>query len=248
MRTALLDGDTFVYTAATNSEYETQWDENIWTLHSDLKEAMQKFDTMVQGVVDALEPDALIFALSDPLRFRPRVMPTYKSNRTSRKPIVYQPLREYVMETRRTYMKPWLEGDDVLGILATHPGLVKGEKVVVSIDKDLLTVPGFHTNYVKAPRDIREVTEEEADYNWMMQVLTGDRSDGYSGCPGIGPVRAAKLINIGMDLDEMWDVVVAQYRKAGLGEELALQTAQVARILRAEDYNFETQEPILWKP
>lgn len=248
MRTLLIDADTLIFSASTASEYECQWSEWLYTLHSDFNEARDKFEASVHEIVESLRPDKLIFALSDELRFRPMVMPTYKHNRKGRKPIVYQPLREYVQETRDTYMKPWLEGDDVLGILATHPKLVEGEKIVVSIDKDMQTIPGLHVNYGKAPGEIATVSEEEADYNWMMQTLTGDKTDGYPGVPGVGPVKAEKIIGGMTDLGEMWPAVVRTYVKAGLSEEVALQNARVARILRHTDYDYKAREVILWTP
>ena len=42
--------------------------------------------------------------------------------------------------------------------------------------------------------------------------------------------------------------MVRPFKKAGLTEDDALVQARVARILRAEDFNFETQEVILWNP
>ena len=38
------------------------------------------------------------------------------------------------------------------------------------------------------------------------------------------------------------------YVKAGLSENVAIQQARVARILRAEDYDFRNKQPILWSP
>ena len=75
---------------------------------------------------------------------------------------------------------------------------------------------------------IIEVTEEDANYNHLLQALTGDAVDGYSGCPGIGIKRASRLL----DADASWDSVIAAYDKAGLTEEDALVQARVARILR----------------
>jgi DNA polymerase-1 len=93
--------------------------------------------------------------------------------------------------------------------------------------------------------DIVEVTEEEADYFHMVQTLTGDATDGYSGCPGVGPVRAEKLIK---NMTDPWTEVVKAYEKAGLSEQDALVQARVARILRASDYDFRRKEVKLWTP
>src|SRR5690606_15306825 len=92
-----------------------------------------------------------------------------------------------------------------------------------------------------------EVSEEEADRYFYMQVLTGDPTDGYSGCPGIGPKRAERLLD-GVGLEDMWSVIVETYEAKGLTEEDALQQARVARILRKNDYDFKNKSPMLWAP
>jgi 5'-3' exonuclease len=275
-RTLLIDGDTLIFSAAARAETVIQWDHSLFTLHSELDEAIGHFEEQLEEIKTALQSTEVIIALSDPdtsNRWRSRVMPSYKQNRKgTRKPIVFKPLLEYVQETQRTYLKPTLEGDDVLGILATHPKLVPGEKVVVAIDKDLLTIPGANYNYMR--REERFVTEAEADHFLYMQCLMGDATDGYPGCPGVGPQRAEKLLTDGLVLEPRdhtitrgprkgtvetrwetgettgtpWEVIVSAYRAAGLGEEVALQNARVARILRHTDYDFKNKKVILWNP
>lgn len=199
-------------------------------------------------------------------------MPSYKSHRLkTRKPVVYQALREYVQEVYKTYVRPGLEGDDILGILATHDHLISGEKVIVSIDKDLKTIPGVHMRLDDPERKLVVISREEADYHHMFQTLTGDTTDGYPGAPGFGPVKTTKLLAEGCVLQPhekvisrgknkgaseivwlpgrpgtVWDIVVSAYASVGLGEEVALQNARVARILRASDYDFSKKEVKLW--
>jgi DNA polymerase-1 len=62
----------------------------------------------------------------------------------------------------------------------------------------------------------------------MYQTLVGDTSDGYPGCPGIGPVKAEKVLG----MPPNWQDVVGAYRAAKLTEADALVQARVARILR----------------
>jgi DNA polymerase-1 len=75
-----------------------------------------------------------------------------------------------------------------------------------------------------------------------MQTLTGDRVDGYPGCPGIGPARAEKIVDGG------WDAVVDTYAKAGLNESVALVQARMAYILRKGDYIKSSSRVRLWTP
>lgn len=259
-RVVLVDGDTLIYAAAAGNEYEAQWDTWLWTLHADFKAAVEKLHSMIDDIGNGLQADRIIWALTDTANWRKEVMPSYKSHRAkTRKPIVYKPLREYVHEEYETFQRPSLEGDDVLGILATHPKLVEGEKIVVSIDKDMKTIPGLHSNYAKDSVEtewtIHEIKPAVADFWHIYQTLTGDTSDGYPGCPKIGPVTALKVLGIseGQDLSdfsvvEAWPKVVAAYAKQGLGEEVALQNARVARICRADDYDFKEKRVKLWTP
>lgn len=286
MRTVLLDGDIFIFQAASANEYETQWDHWLWTLHADLTAAITQFDDTINTICEDLQADKVVVALSDEVNWRKSVMPTYKHNRVAkRKPVVYKAMREYVAETRETFQRPGLEGDDILGILSTHSHLIKGEKIIVSIDKDMNTIPGRLLNDGRARKAmaddsttsysdyIVEISAAAADRHHLLQALTGDVTDGYPGCPGIGPVKAAALLDEGKVLEPReylctrgenkgtkqikwepgregtpWEIVVSAYASAGLSEAVALENARVARIARAGDYDFTKKEIILWQP
>jgi DNA polymerase-1 len=82
----------------------------------------------------------------------------------------------------------------------------------------------------------------------MIQTLTGDSVDGFSGCPKIGKVTAQKILNDKkLPLKEQWELVVKTYAKEGLLEHDAFQQAQVARILRHGEYNKKTGEVTRWQ-
>ena len=257
-RALLIDADSLVYLAAKANEVEVQWDEDLWTLHSHLEPAIAQLDAAVSKLQEKLEADRVVMALSDYTNpWRKNVMPTYKSNRAdTRKPIIFRPLREYVHEKYETFQRPGLEGDDILGILLTAPGALEGvdERVCVSVDKDMATLPGKHFklsangNVGDGETVIREVSLEAADRFHMFQTLTGDSVDGYKGCPKVGPVSAEKVLGDAKTVAEMWPRVVAAYVKAGLSEEVALMNARVARICRADDYDFKEKKVKLWNP
>lgn len=93
-------------------------------------------------------------------------------------------------------------------------------------------------------------SEVIADWYWMSQTLSGDATDGYKGCPGVGPKRAADILGEPgrHELPELWERVVKAYEKAKLTEDDALVQARCARILRHTDYNLDTGEISLWTP
>jgi 5'-3' exonuclease len=71
----------------------------------------------------------------------------------------------------------------------------------VSIDKDLLQVPGMHYNWVRDEKIL--VTPEVGLRKLYQQVLTGDGTDNIPGIYGIGDVKARKLIAACADELEM---------------------------------------------
>ena len=248
-RTLLIDGDIVAFKITAALEQPIEWANDIWTLHCDFAQCRDAFVEEIDRYMDALKGDDIVVAFSPPFNFRYRILPTYKHHRQGkRKPVCYIPLKEWAGTKYKTFQRPDLEGDDVLGILATSPKIIKGEKIIVSIDKDMNTIPALVCD-MREPLTITEITVEQADYMHMYQTLIGDTADGYAGCPGIGPVRASKLLGTVKPVyEEMWPVVVDAYIHAGLGEEAALIQAQVARICRRDDYDFVKKEVILWHP
>jgi len=244
MRIALIDADVNAFQAAVTSEKPIKWDEDLWTLHAFESDVERALDNSVAAIQTATGADKVILAFSDDDRsaiWRLNVLPTYKATRAGqRSPMLRKHAVEYARSKYETITRPTLEGDDVLGILATRK--TEDELVVCTIDKDLKNIPGFHYNFGK--RVLFEVTEEEADRYHLFQTLVGDATDNYGGCPGIGPVAANRIL----EADPTWGAVVKAYEKAGLGEEHALVQARVARILRASDYNFKTKQVKLWQP
>ena len=248
-RTLLLDGDIFAYQIASSAEVPIDWGDDLWTLHSDFGPAKVKLEDRFKELQDKLKADKLIVALSDSENFRKAVYPYYKANRLDRrKPLVLKPLREWIESTFNTYRRPGLEGDDVLGILYTRKRKPDEEFIIVSLDKDMKTIPGLLYNDGKPELGIRRVTPKEADYWFLFQTLTGDTTDNYPGCPGIGPKKAADILEGFTTVQEFWPKVVAAYEKAKLTEEDALTMARVARILRAENFDFKKKEVRLWTP
>lgn len=246
MLTALIDADILIYQAAASCETPIKWDDNLWTLHAFEDEAEATFASMLTMILRAVETNDYLLALSDKDNWRKEVLPTYKSNRADvRKPMLINHLRQYAKDNYHCYVRPTLEGDDVLGILATSNKPIKGEKIICSIDKDFKTIPGRHYNFKHA--SFFEISEQEADYWHMLQTLTGDSTDGYAGCPGCGPKTAEKILTA-LDPADHWTAVLKAYAAAGLGAEEALVQARVARICRASDYDFKKKKVKLWTP
>lgn len=189
---------------------------------------------------------AVIVCLSprDGGNFRKRICTYYKAGR-SEKPAAYWPVIEMIEAEFRVQRIEGLEADDVMGILATSDKL-QGS-VIVSIDKDMRTIPGWLLNPSKDDRP-RKVSHWQANHFWMFQTLIGDRVDGYPGCPGIGEVKATRLLESCTNLGQAWDVVVRAFYDAGKDEYDALLQSRLARILQRGDYDKEKGTIRLWHP
>lgn len=246
---ALLDGDILAYRAAAAMEKTVDWGDGEAHRLSDPEEAA----SIALATADAWTALAgagktiVAFTGDSARNFRKVVMPTYKANRKAAKPLALMHAMQAVMARHPSHMIDGLEADDLLGILATTLPKYTGA-VVVSIDKDLRTVPGLHLDPLKEKRPVL-ITPAEADHRWMMQTLTGDSVDGFTGIPKVGPKTAEKILGKpGSDLRALWEKVRHAYLKAGLTEADAIATARVARILRREDYDKDRKEIRLWHP
>ena len=248
--TLIIDADGVLYSSAFIAEKAIEWDDGIISLHADITAAQNIFEEVVARYVDIARATDVILALSCAGRvyFRHIIYPEYKQNRKGgRAPLALKPLRQWV-EThydKKVYERDHLEADDVCGILATHRRIIKGRKIIASIDKDLRQIPGLHLDLNNTTRGVFEVSPEEAERFFWQQVLTGDPVDGYPGCKGIGIIRASRILDEaeGNYAEACRDA----YLKAGLSLKEFETQVNVARILTADSYDLKRKEPILWR-
>ena len=244
----LIDGDMVCFRACSSVEKEINWGNDIWTLHVDLNEAKERFESIMETIItDALDAHKyhgafeVKFCFTDRANFRRAILPTYKANRAGkRKPVGYTALVSWVKAECDTITKANLEADDCMGIFATKP-MYRDKCIIISGDKDLLCIPGYHYDFLR--KEYGHSSDEDSLRHFYMQTLMGDATDGYSGCPKVGKVTAQRIL----DKDCAWRAVKEAYEKAGLSEDVAITQARVAKILTADDIDAEGQV-ILWKP
>jgi len=261
MSTLLIDGDVYLHRHVSACTTEVTWNDDVETTKVDHGAAYSGIDSDFTALIRELGARRVIVALSASGKYwRHDIYPLYKNNRKGRKPPGWLRLKEKLVVGYRCVEYPFLEGDDVLGILATGTG-IRGRKVVVSTDKDLRTIPGLHFNPHHPEEGVVEVSVDEADRFHLAQTLMGDFTDGYPGCPGIGPKSCEKWLP---ELGEEWSVargwagVLGAYENAvekgrlvlAEGEtiyDVAITQARLARILRAGEYT-EASGVSLWSP
>ena len=234
---ALIDGDIVLYSSSVATEFTADWGGDNWVLSANLQQAIDLARRYLDDLFEKLKFDEMVICLSGPNNFRYKLNPNYKSNRKdTRKPIVYPELKKWMLNNYHTEMWEGLEADDLLGILATR----EPRSIIVSPDKDMQCVPC----YLYRNSELQVITEEQANRFHMIQTLTGDPTDGYPGCPGVGPKTAEKLLS--GTPDTWWGSVLQAYQKAGCTDDDALLNARMAYILR--DENWQNNEVKLWHP
>lgn len=265
-RTLLIDADLIAYRATAALQQTIDWngDGSCVSVDGRLPEAKRAAKDVIEWFMDELDGDELLICLSDDVQnFRKKIDPIYKQSRTTvERPIHLYDLKEWMGETWPSKLIPTLEADDVAGILATEPHT--GERIIVSSDKDMKTIPGLlcQPDYERSRLRLLEITPEEADRFHLFQTITGDATDCYPGCPGAGPVAAEQVLDGRYHFEHdrtfqrgprrgetvrewsyedrpdlpVWLRIVSLYEKAGLPETSALTQARLAFILRASHY------------
>jgi DNA polymerase-1 len=251
--TLLIDADVLVYVYSAAEETAVDWgDGEVSKDAGDPDAVWASLVSRAEDLQDAAGASRYVLCVSGAGNWRNAIWPPYKAHRKpENRPLLVDEMRARCIAAGG-YQRPLLEADDILGILATHPKIIPGRKIIWSIDKDLMQIPGEHLVWPKGeePRIVK-VAPEEGRLLHMRQTLTGDSVDGYPGCPGIGPKRADDILLSAPPWgtwEEAWAAIVKAFAKKGLTEEDALKQARVARILQHTDYDFQKKETKLWMP
>ena len=211
---AIIDADILVYRIgfATNEESE---DLAISTMAGFLEDLI---------MFDLPYCETWTLHLTGKGNFRDEIAVTapYKGNRDGvAKPNHYKLLRDYLAWSWDATIWEGMEADDAVAIEATERG---ENAVIVSLDKDLNQVVGWHYNFVK--RLLYYVDQDTANLNFYKQFLTGDRVDNIVGVRGIGEKRATALLE-GKTEVEMWEIIVDK-----LGYDRAIENGHLLYMLR----------------
>lgn len=187
----LIDADILVYRVACTCEDEVE-QIAFWRMEDTLKD-----------ILEATETTDFVMYLTGSNNFRRALDPTYKANRKQERPKHWQACRNYLEKKYKAVVVDNYEADDALGFNQTT------ETIVVSIDKDLLMIPGKHYNWVK--KEWTTVTEEDSQQTFYRQLLIGDTSDNVFGISGIGPKKAERALCELSTVEELFDKVRAMY-------------------------------------
>jgi 5'-3' exonuclease len=198
----LIDGDIVAYRCSAACEGEP------------LKQAIRTMEGFIYDMLLDLSGFPLVPEIHDNRvfltgkgNFRYGVCADYKAQRADKpKPQHLEALRQHLIESFDASVSVEQEADDDIAIAAA---VDYSDCVVSSTDKDFLQLPCLHYNFVK-----RTLTPQLPWNAWLFfytQMLTGDRVDNVKGVPGIGPVKAEKLLKDANSPMEMEAIVKAVF-------------------------------------
>src|SRR3990167_794894 len=170
--------------------------------------------------------------------FRYKINPEYKANRKDTpRPEWLQPVREYLVMNHGAQICDNIEADDALGInqdkyggygMGTNfseNGLKHYDTVIVSVDKDLLMIPGNHYNFVKDEHST--VTLLDGKRWFYVQLILGDKADNIFGYDGKARTTVPQFLQPDVDMvmsytDErdMYSHVLDMYQMHGQGKDV----------------------------
>jgi DNA polymerase-1 len=141
-------------------------------------------------------------------------------------------VRQHLVDHWGAVVYDGIEADDAIATDATTLG---DEGVIVSLDKDLDQVAGWHYNFIK--KEAYYITEAMGLFRFYMQILTGDTADNIIGLRGIGNVKAKKMLEDALDETEMFQRCVEAYDG---NEDRVVENAHLLFLRRHEGQ--------IWKP
>jgi 5'-3' exonuclease len=198
-----------------------------------LEFALQACKTAIDALLDKLSPSAVSVFLSPDRTFRHDIARTrpYKGNRVQPKPKYLKEVKEYLVKQYGATFGNNIEADDEIGTaLSKEPD----QCVSISIDKDLLQVPGWHYNWVNDT--VQRISSKQGDFNFYTQMLQGDVTDNVPGIAGIGEVGARKILHGAGSSKELcsrvWSCYRGEFNDAEKARNYFLEQAQLLYILR----------------
>ena len=166
------------------------WYDKTYT-PEDVSHALHNIKTMVKGI-EASFPTVTDHKhyLTGATNYRDAVatIAPYKGNRVGmQKPFHLPACREFLGTKYDAVIVEGYEADDAVSMAQ------RNHTCIVSIDKDLNTVPGWHFNWGKG--ELYYVTIEEAEYFFWQQMIQGDATDNIKGVPRYGEKKAKKVLD-----------------------------------------------------
>lgn len=220
----IIDFDSFIYRACFACEDMIEYQPNIYIQACNLNKGFEYLKNVMDSMLKATACNEYVVCLSDWRNFRKEICDTYKSNRKQKAPVGFDQLKKLVYERFETFTRPYLEADDLCRYLYEQD---TKNNIIASIDKDMRTFPCklFNPDYVR--QGVQTIYKDMAFYNFVKQLIMGDKTDGYEGIKGMGEARTQKILGQFKTIDD----VLAFYLENGYTEEDFKKVYNQAKIL-----------------
>lgn len=178
---AIIDADSIIFRAS--------WNKFLKAYDTNFNKVCESADRLITEMLFNTESDSYIGFFGRGHSFRKEIVPSYKENRSKLiKPPFFNELKEYISHRWCFNIIEKIEADDAVNITKIH---YKDNGIICAIDKDILSLEGYHYNYGK--REFVNTTKEEAELAFFTDMITGQSGDNVKGIPGLGPAFAKKF-------------------------------------------------------
>ena len=193
----LVDADSLIF-ASCYKKREHKDDERFYT---DIEDSKAKFDEQFMSIVNKLENmynvERVITFSGSKGNFRKLITPVYKANRKKQElPPLLDEMHQFVKDEYNSVWGFGIETDDIVARywkeLSNEVG--RDNVMIVSIDKDYKQFPALIYNYHYNHKEVLDISEEEALYNFYEQMIIGDTADNVNYFKGKGKKYAEKYL------------------------------------------------------
>lgn len=223
----------------------------------ELDQAINACDLIIECIKKACLAKQYKFYLTgnDTYRSSIATLHKYKGNRDDTvKPKWIREVREHIKKEYEAITVDVWEADDTLSVGLWNSYRRGLKAVAANLDKDVMQAPGTHYDWVKD--SFQYITPEEGLEWTFIQCLGGDMSvDNYEGIPGVGKVKARKILKGCETERQMYDASMEAYREyfgdeytytswdgeevTKTAEELMLENLRLAYMLRRKDEEYK---------
>jgi len=193
----LVDADSLIF-ASCYKKREHKDDERFYT---DIEDSKAKFDEQFMSIVNKLEDmynvERVITFSGSKGNFRKLITSDYKANRKKQElPPLLDEMHQFVKDEYNSIWGFGIETDDIVARywkeLSNEVG--RNNVMIVSIDKDYKQFPALIYNYHYKHKEVLDISEEEALYNFYEQMIIGDTADNVNYFKGKGKKYAEKYL------------------------------------------------------
>jgi 5'-3' exonuclease len=193
--TVLFDADSLVFASCFRKRINID-DEKYYT---DIADSRNKFDEQLMKIINDIEEiyqiDKVLIFSGSKGNFRKLITKKYKANRkVSEIPPLLNEMHEFVKEQYDSIWGYGIETDDIVARywFDISNAIGRDNVLICSIDKDYKQFPALIYNYYYTKKEILDIDEDQAMYNFYEQCIVGDTADNVNYFKGKGVKFAQK--------------------------------------------------------